>query len=436
MGVSRNSSEFSTRVAAALALLLPRDVPLWVGLSGGRDSVALLHVARQLLPGRVCALHVHHGLSPHADDWADFCAALCRDWEIPHVLRRIKVARDDGQGLEAAARSGRYHAFQELGVAWLALAHHRRDQAETLLFNLCRGAGVIGAAAMLPLRKSGDLTLLRPLLGVDAKAIAAYAKAERLCWVEDESNADTRYSRNFLRCRVLPELATRFPALEATLSRAAGHFAEAQELLDDLAAEDDARIAGRLAPLLEHSPARQANWLRYWLRRQGWHAPEHAALAETLRQLAALAGKPDHHFELNCPEGALRLWQGRLYCARRFPPPLERAWDGKTPCPWAGGWLRLEPCLGAGLSAALVAGKTFCLRVRQGGEEIVAHAGSPRRALKKLLQENRIPPWERDRLPLVYLDNELIACPGVAIAAPWQCQSNQPGMSIVYDYGQ
>jgi tRNA(Ile)-lysidine synthase len=434
MADSRNRTELlHARVEAALRPHLPPDAPLWVGLSGGRDSVVLLHITRRLLPGRVRALHVHHGLSPHANNWADFCAALCRDWEIPCTLRKVKVDWRDGRGMEAAARCARYQAFQETGRTWLALAHHRRDQAETLLFNLCRGTGVIGAAAMLSLRRMGELTLLRPLLDIDSDTIAAYARAEQLCWMEDESNADTRYSRNFLRRHILPELATRFPALDATLARAAGHFAEAQELLDTLAAQDDLRIAKRLAPLLEYSPARQANWLRYWLRQQGWHVPERAALVEALRQLAALAEKPDNRFELKLPEGMLRLWQGRLYCVRHIAPPTTRAWDGKTPCPWAGGWLRLEPCQGEGISAALIAGKIFCVRARQGGEQINLQTGRPRRALKTLLQENQIPPWERERVPLLYLDNEFIACPGIAIAAPWQCQANQAGMRIVYD---
>ncbi|MDR1888862.1 MAG: tRNA lysidine(34) synthetase TilS [Zoogloeaceae bacterium] len=424
-------------MAQAAALLdehLPKDATLWAGLSGGRDSVVLLHVCKTLLPpGKLRAVHVHHGLSPHADEWAAFCEKLCRDWNIPFTLKKVDVARHDGQGLEAAARRARYQAFRESGASHLALAHHQNDQAETLLFNLCRGAGVIGAAAMPYLRKTGDLALLRPLLDVSANAIAAYAAAKQLRWVEDESNADARYRRNFLRHQILPELASRFPAAETTLARAAGHFAEAQELLDALAAEDDARIAAQLTLLLALSPARQANWLRYWLRQQGWQVPESAVLHEALRQLAMLAHKPDSHFELKLPQGELHLWQDRLYCVPPLAaPPAGREWDGNAPCAWASGWLTLEPCRGAGLSAALVAGKTFTIRPRQGGEHIIPQTNRPRRTLKNLLQENHIPPWERERLPLLYVDDELVAVPDIAIAAGWQCKAGQSGLRVGY----
>ncbi|GHT94425.1 tRNA(Ile)-lysidine synthase [Betaproteobacteria bacterium] len=418
-------------LAAQLRARLPEKSPLWVGLSGGRDSVVLLHLCQKALPpGRVRALHVHHGLSPHADAWAAFCEQLCRDWGIPYTLKKVEVPRHDGQGVEAAARHARYLAFQESDAEYLALAHHRRDQAETLLFNLCRGAGVIGAAAMPHSRQIGNLTLLRPLLDLSANVIAAYAAAEQLRWVEDESNADTGYSRNFLRHQILPELTRRFPAAESALARAARHFAEAQELLDTLAAQDDAQIQAQLPPLLTLPPARQANWLRYWLRQQGWHAPETAALHEALRQLAMLAGKPDSHFALGLPQGELRLWQDRLYCVPHIAPLAPREWDGKSPCQWADGWLTLEPCTGEGLSSAKLAGKTLTLRPRQGGEHITSQTNRPRRTLKNLLQETHIPPWERERLPLIYAGEELVAVPGVAVAAEWQCEVGEKGMRV------
>ena len=437
MDASRNktdlAAQLATRLRAHLATLLPKDAPLWVGLSGGRDSVVLLHLCNTLLPERVHALHVHHGLSPHADAWAAFCEQLCHEWNVPYTQKKVAVPRHAGQGPEAAARHARYQAFADSDALYLALAHHQRDQAETLLFNLCRGAGVIGAAAMPYLRKIprkiGDLTLLRPLLDTSAHAIAAYAAAHQLSWVEDESNADTAYSRNFLRHQILPELTSRFPAAETTLARAAGHFAEAQELLDTLGAQDDVKIQAELPPLLTLPHARQANWLRYWLRKQGWHAHETAALHEALRQLAMLADERDHHFALGLPQGELRLWQNRLYCVPHIAPLTEREWDG-SPIAWADGWLTLEPCTGEGLSAALIAGKTLTIRPRQGGEHLTPQTNRPRRTLRNLLQENHIPPWERERLPLVYLGEELVAVPDVAVAAEWKCQEGQAGMQV------
>ncbi|MDR2636759.1 MAG: tRNA lysidine(34) synthetase TilS, partial [Zoogloeaceae bacterium] len=303
-------------VAACLAAHLAPAQDLHLALSGGRDSVVLLHILHGLLPGRLRAIHVHHGLSPHADEWARFCADACRALDVPLEIRVVRVEKR-GRGLEAAARAARYRAFLDSGASILALAHHRRDQAETLLLNLCRGAGVSGAAGMPPrhaLQQSDRrLILLRPLLHADARDILAYAQAHRLAWVEDESNADIRYRRNFLRARIFPELATRFPAIDATLSRAAGHFAETEELLAELAALDEAHTGGRIQALRGLSPARQANWMRQRLKKLGWHLPDANALAEILRQLAQVRDA-DNHFRHLLPEGSLYLWQDRLHC--------------------------------------------------------------------------------------------------------------------------
>ncbi|MDR2165604.1 MAG: tRNA lysidine(34) synthetase TilS [Zoogloeaceae bacterium] len=405
-----------------------------MGLSGGRDSVVLLHICKTLLPGRLAALHVHHGLSPNADAWADFCVTLCRDWQIPLTITRVTVARKSREGMEAAARAARHAAFHASGARYLALAHHRHDQAETLLFNLCRGAGIKGAAAMTAQREMAGVTLLRPLLTVSAAAIALYAETEKLVWVEDESNADEDFRRNFLRHRILPELARHFPAVETTLARAAGHFAEADALLAEYAAEDDRRVQDCLAPFLALSPSRQANWLRYRLVRQRWRMPETAALAEALRQLAATRNLAGTRFELRLPEGSVRVWQGRFHFVPHLAEtPQARDWDGATPCAWAGGCLRLQPAFGKGLSAARLAGKRLEIRLRQGGEHLALTPRRPRRPLKKLLQETGIPPWQRARQPLLYCENELIACPGIGVAATWQCPPDAPGWWPVWE---
>lgn len=320
MAASRNKppSNPAAEVAGFLeARLGPADI-VCVGLSGGCDSVVLLHAAASLgLGDRLCALHVNHGLSPGAGMWAGFCAALCARLGIRLTIESVAVDRASGLGIEAAARNARYSVFARCAADVLLLAHQRDDQAETLLFNLLRGSGIMGAAAIRDERTHGGLRVLRPLLGLPRAAIETYALEHGLEWIHDESNDDTALARGFLRREVFPLLARRFPGGDANLARAAAHFAEAAGMLDELAALDWASAADgaalRLSTLRALSPARQANLLRYRLRQLGWQAPATVRLAEFCRQLQT-AG-PDRHPELVLPEGRMHAGRGRLQWA-------------------------------------------------------------------------------------------------------------------------
>ncbi len=286
-----------------------------MGLSGGCDSVTLLHLLHRLLPpGRLTARHVHHGLSPQADAWADFCAAICQQLQVPLTIHRVTVDRHSGLGLEAAARQARYAAFADI-EGCLLLAQHADDQAETVLFNLLRGAGLTGAAGMLPDRERGSLRILRPLLNESRSSIEAYARSSGLRWVNDESNDDCQYSRNFLRHEVMPLIGQRFSDPARALARAAGHFAEAGELLDELAAADWEHLAaGAAVPmnaLRSLSLPRLKNLLRYRLRQLAWQVPVQSRLDEFCRQL--LAAGPDRHPELRLPDGVMRVQERQLH---------------------------------------------------------------------------------------------------------------------------
>ncbi|MDD2885930.1 MAG: tRNA lysidine(34) synthetase TilS [Dechloromonas sp.] len=316
MAASRNSRqpELLQRVGDFLATHLTASTPVVLGLSGGCDSVTLLHLLHQLLPaGLLRACHIHHGLSAHADDWAAFCAQTCAQLRVPLNIHRVTVDRDSGLGLEAAARQARYAIFaREQGC--LLLAQHADDQAETVLFNLLRGTGLTGAAGMLPARCQGPLRILRPLLNVSRAEIEVYARQQALRWVDDESNEDTRFSRNFLRRDILPQLSQRFPAAVASLTQAAAHFAEAGDLLDELAGADWGRLAvGDCVPipaLRTLSLARLKNLLRYRLRQLAWRVPVRRRLEEFCRQLQA-AGT-DRHPELQLLDGVMRVQAGAL----------------------------------------------------------------------------------------------------------------------------
>ncbi len=310
MASSRKSPGAETGVPAAVADCLARHTApserVCVALSGGIDSVVLLHALTIVGWPQPSALHVHHGLSPNADCWADFCANLCARLGVPLRCVRVAVARASGDGLEAAARRARHAAFAEAEADWILLAHHRDDRAETLLFNLLRGAGLPGAAAMR--ERSGRL--LRPLLALGRSDIEAYARAHRLRWVEDESNADTRYARNFLRQSVLPDLQRRFPAAAENLAAAARRFAEGLELLDalarlDLGATEDFPLPCELLTQLDEPRAR--NVLRYLLTKRDVQIPSEARLREVLRQFlgAAADRRPQARF------GGHRLYRRR-----------------------------------------------------------------------------------------------------------------------------
>ncbi len=285
-----------TACAACIANHVAPGQHLVLGLSGGIDSVSLLH---HLSHGdrepdfSLSALHVHHGLSSNADQWADFCRQLCATWKIPLTVVSVTVERDSTDGLEAAARRARHEAYGRIEGDWVVLAHHRGDQAETLLFNLLRGTGLAGAAAMA----SRQRRLLRPLLSASRNDIEGYARAHGLRWIEDESNRDTGFSRNYLRHEILAPLNQRFPAAEKNMAAAAGRFAEAATLLDELATLDLATAAADfpvpVSVLAGLSEPRARNVLRYLLARRNVRIPSESRLIELLRQLLAAAA--DRH---------------------------------------------------------------------------------------------------------------------------------------------
>lgn len=288
-------------VSACLGRWVSPCQSVTVGLSGGVDSVVLLHALRRV-PVPLSAIHVHHGLSPNADAWQRHCEELCARWSVPLTVVRVTVSRASDKGPEGAARQARHGALAKASADWIALAHHQGDQVETLLFNLLRGTGLRGAGAMAERRDR----LLRPLLPLGRGTIMAYAENHGLSWIDDESNADIRYSRNFLRHLIVPHLCRRFPAAETTLAAAARRFAEAQGLLDDLAALDLAErpheFPVEVVWLSSLAEARARNVLRYLLALRGVGVPSEERLVEALRQF--LTAAPDRH-----PSVIMGSWQ-------------------------------------------------------------------------------------------------------------------------------
>ena len=450
---SRSRLDLAARVAAQVRTVIrPRD-RLLVGLSGGVDSIVLLdalHRIARTLGFHLAALHVNHQLSPNAGRWSVFCRDWCRARGIP--FRAVKVRVPRGNSVEAAARAARYAAFAGAAADCVVLAHHQDDQAETVLLQLLRGAGVKGLAAMPLLRAEGRgprvegkttrhstldtrhaaPAILRPLLDVTRAEIEAYARKRKLKWIEDESNADIYFQRNYLRHEVLPVIARRFPAYRATLARAAQHLAEAARTLDEVAAADGAEWieSGSLAvDALRRLPAARArNLLRYFLAGHGLTMPGAGRLEEALRQ--ALDAKQDARVLVELGNFTLRRHAGNLHLVRSGSAPLahfEKRWRGEKEIalPELGGVLSLAPARGSGISLARLGARPVTIRVRQGGERLQPDCRRPRRSLKNLLQEARLPPWQRERLPLLYCGEHLVWVAGIGVDCTFQAQGRE-----------
>jgi len=485
--VSKN--RLTDRVAAQIVPLLPANSSILIGLSGGVDSVVLLHLLLQLFPRyswRLSALHVHHGISPRADSWAAFCADLCARYGVPLQIERVDIAPLRAHGIEAAARKLRHAAFARHPCDFMALAHHADDQAETLLLQLLRGAGVKGVAAMpfvkraathtpSPLAVTNDLAavvgqpsqmasssiregwgegdaprhpvLLRPLLHCSRQEILDYAAAENLQWIEDESNADDSYPRNFLRHRVLPLLSEKFPAYRDTLARSAQHFAEASSLLDELAQLDaqnplplpsgergkDHDVTLAISRLQSLSQPRAKNLLRYFLHGHGAPMPQAVQLDDMLQQLCS--AREDAAVCIAYGGWEVRRYQGKVYVLRAlgdFDRSLVLPWRGEAELDWPALNARLQftRTQNRGISLAKLQRAPVTLRLRCGGETLRPHPNAATRTLKNLLQEHHVPPWQRDRLPLLYCGDELVCVLGVAIAAEYQAAAEEAGVEL------
>ncbi|WP_297528984.1 tRNA lysidine(34) synthetase TilS [Thiohalobacter sp.] len=423
MTVSLDPERIIERVRAAA----PGASGYWVAFSGGVDSSVLLDLlaeGREQLPAPLAAVHVHHGLQAEADAWAEHCAERAARLGLPLVRLAVDARAAPGASPEAAAREARYRVLADWLPAGGALlsAHHRDDQAETLLLQLLRGAGPDGLAGMPAVASLGRGVLLRPLLDVPRTQLEARARVRSLVWSEDPSNADRRFDRNYIRHELLPMLETRWPAARAVIARAAGLQAEASRLLAQVAEQDLAVVAGRVPGtldcerLLALDADRQRNLLRHWLRRAGLRLPSQRVLEHLRRTVPA--ARPDAMPVVRWAGGEVRRHRGLLYAMAPLPAPAlagrHGLWHGETlKLPELGGTLQWMP--GEGVDASLI-GAGLRLELRRGGERLRAVGRREHQSLKHLLQAAGIPPWERERLPLLYAGDRLVAVPSLWVA--------------------
>jgi tRNA(Ile)-lysidine synthase len=439
---------------------------LCLAFSGGLDSTALLRALQLLRPRygfSLLAAHVHHGLQAAADEWAGHCARVAQQHGADFTLLHARLPVQPPGGIEAAARMARYQLLDQVECDLLLLAHHRDDQAESVLLALLRGAGPAGLAAMasdqVPAAHPLQCRVLRPWLGVDRSTLAAWARTQALDWIEDPSNADPRMDRSFLRTVVGPALTLRFPGWRAALARSAHWAAEAQALLDELAEQDlaaldcgaradPACLAGLAADYLGLSAARCRNLLRHQLAARGVLLPPGARLAEWVRQLGAA---PDRVPELVWGDCVLRRWGGRLWLERRPPRPASSApeeygwqalppdpcWDGQTPAR-----VRLpDGSVVEFRSADASAAPRLSLRHDcgplhlapcTGSASLQLRAGGPHRRLRNLHQEAGVPPWRRARMPGLFSGGRLVGVAGLALDCTWAADAGSPAWQVLW----
>lgn len=399
--------------------------PLAVALSGGMDSSVLLHCLSLLPAARargLRAVHVDHGLHADSADWAAHCERLCARHDVAFVRVQAKVERDRGFGLEGAARRARFAALQGALEAdeIVVFAHHREDQAETVLLKLLRGAGPEGLAAMRGVRPFGCGLAWRPLLDVPRSRLLEHARQFKLDWITDPSNSDTRIDRNFLRIEILPRLREHWPETDTSFSQSARWILAAADFVDTQSEQALARVQGldpstlHLREWLDLPEALRDPVLRRWLRENNLPEPTRYQAGELFRQLASAA--VDKLPCLRWPGAEVRRYRTLMYALKplQLPDPgWEHAWDGRPlELPAAVGTLAMIPNPGHHASPVT---PSLRVRFRRGGETLRLNAGGYRRDLRDLFQEAGIPPWQRSRVPMVFDANDEL----LAIADLW-----------------
>ena len=410
--------------AAALATILQQfpAVRAWhVALSGGADSVALLHalatIPRETI-APIYAVHINHGLQSEASQWDNFCTRLCADHDIPLTTLKVSIEREQGESLEMAARRVRYAAFSDCLQEREALltAHHQNDQAETLLLNLLNGAGVTGLAAMQPCRDFSAGYLIRPLLAFTHQQLMDYLEGEKISWVEDPSNQDAVFDRNFLRNEIIPNLESRWPAAVKCIARSARNQREQVSLNRELAEQDLAKASDfccggiLLRRFQVLSLERQKLLLRHWL---GTNPPLINPSEEQLQTILneLIAAAEDAQPQLKLAGAVIRRFDDRLtksFITEIKPHQQTYKWTLGKPLQIQSLGIWLDPELILNQFSEFDTATELTVQFRQGGEQFKPAGNSHHRKLKQLFQLWRVPVWKRDIIPLVYCQDQLI----------------------------
>ncbi len=421
------------------------DADYLLAYSGGIDSHVLLHLLVELKKrnhiNNLSVVHINHQLYADSSQWVEHCVQQCQQYQLQCDVIDVVVDKNAASGLEAAARQARYSAFKTLVTdkTFLLTAQHADDQAETFLLQSLRGGGVSGLAAMPAIKPFAKGCLSRPLLLVSQQDIVDYAKRNNLSWLDDPSNNDTNFDRNYLRQQVVPVLKQRWPSLHKTFARVTQHQAENKKLITELAQLDLQQLDAAnntlsILHLSALSPHRQKNVLRYWLHNiNNLSMPDATHLMRILNEV--LPAAEDTQPCVSWGNAIVRRYQNKLYADRvdvdMFPEAENLNWIAEKRYRFGTKLLITEQCTGQGLSVRQLQSKSVTIRFRQGGETCCPQGRGPHQhKLKKLFQEWQVPPWQRNHIPLIYVDSVLAQVVGYCVCEPFAVKDEEPGYLI------
>ena len=420
-----------------LRQIAPNQTHFLIGFSGGLDSTALLALFAKLREKQphfqLRAIHIHHGLSPHADAWSAHCQQICRQFRIPLQIQHVNVSTENG--IEAGARQARYEAIaqQILPTEWLATAHHQQDQTETFFLALKRGSGVQGLGAMPPKSNVYGVPIFRPLLNFSRQQLLAFVQQEGLSWVEDESNEDNQYDRNFLRNVVFPELRQRWAHFDSAVQRSAQHCYEQQQLLNELLAEEYQKNIVKndrtfqLQHFASYSSVKQRALLRLWLQDWGVTLPSLVQLEQIISDV--IFAKDDAQPQFRLDDNIVRRYQHRLFLTPIFADIsqeyVEATFDHPISLPDHLGTLLLKKTTEKMTAlwqdengnthketlALPLEGTKVWIRFRYSGKVKLTPNGV-NKDIKKVWQQLNVAPWQRQRIPLIFYDDKLQSAVG------------------------
>jgi len=414
-------------------------VDVTIGLSGGVDSMVLLNVLYQLktkLNLKLSAIYVHHGLSKNADNWGQVCFDECKKLGVDFSQKKINIDNSEGIGIEASARKARYQILHQLSNEFLVTAHHQNDQAETLMLQLLRGSGLKGLASMPSYDEKRHLW--RPFLKLSRDLIEEYAKNNNIRFIEDESNKNIEFDRNFLRLEIFPKLIKRFPQTIKSLGRSADLVAEGLNLNKAIAkedaknyfSEDFIKLNTKIFSTLPRD--RVVNLIRWWLDKNQQKMPSQKIMDQIYTQI--ISAKKDAQINIHISsEMSVRAYKNFLWLVKikKEKNSYDLIWKGEDIFELPGsGKLLFKPCLGKGISLEKVGSSILRIQNRKGGERFKPKRNQPTRTLKYLLQEMNMPPWEREFLPIIYSEDMLVVVPNYGVHHEFVTDKDKMGLII------